>query len=152
MECNSCITLSFKGLRSTQIRINPDGFGTTTMAAHHCVGSFTWDIIPSLSICCISSLTFSRNGSGMFLGVNRQNGLASGYSLIVYSPLNIPSQENSFGYCSGMLWVMAFMPVMISSALMTGKPNKLLVTSETTVTVSPGEKYHLPFTQHDDED
>ena len=46
---------------------------------------------------------------------------------------------------------MAFMPVMISSALMTGKPNKLLVTIETTVTVSPGEKYHLPFTQHDDE-
>ena len=82
------------------MRIDPDGFGTTTMAAHHCVGSFTQDIIPSLSVCHISSLTFSHNGSGMFLGVNRQNGLVSGYSLIVYSPLDIPSSENSFGYCS----------------------------------------------------
>ena len=47
----------------------------------------------------------------MFLGVHKQKGLASGYSLIMYSPLNVPSPENSLGYCSGMLWVMAFMSV-----------------------------------------
>ena len=28
-------TVSFKGLRSTQMRVEPDGFSTTTMAAHH---------------------------------------------------------------------------------------------------------------------
>lgn len=33
--CISRITLSFKGFRSTHMRIEPDGFGTITMAAHH---------------------------------------------------------------------------------------------------------------------
>ena len=32
------------------MRIDPDGFGTTTMAAHHSVGSFTWDISISIDI------------------------------------------------------------------------------------------------------
>ena len=50
--CISHITLLFKGLimRSTQMRIDADSFGATTMAAHHSVGLFTQDIIPSLSM------------------------------------------------------------------------------------------------------
>ena len=99
------------------MRIEPDGFGTTTMAAHHWVGSSTRDITPSFSIRCISFWTLSRNGKCTFLGVNRQNGLASGRSLIVYSPLNVPSPENNVGYWSGMVWVMALIPLMTSSAL-----------------------------------
>ena len=116
------------------MQIDPDGFGTTTMAAHHSVGSFTWDITPSLSMHWISYFTFSRNGIDMFLGVNKQNGLASGCSFIVYSPLNVPSPENSLGYCSGMLWVMAFIPVMTSSVLMAGKPQQIVYNEHSLLT------------------
>ena len=69
-------------------------------------------------------MTCSRNGSGTFLGVNRQKSFASGCSLIVYSPLR---PENNLGYFSGILWVMVFMPVMTSSALMAGKPSKMFI-------------------------
>ena len=36
------------------MRIDPDGFGTTTMVAHHSVGLFIRDITPRLS--CVESL------------------------------------------------------------------------------------------------
>jgi len=123
------------------MRTDPEGLGTTTIAAHHCVGSSTREITPSFSIRCISCLTFSRSGSATFLGVNRQNGLASGFNLIVYSPLNVPSPEKSVGYCSGIL-VMEFIPVMISSALIAGNPNRLFCKLCITNTLS---KLDLPL-------
>ena len=43
----------------------PDFFGTTTIPAHHGVGSSTLEIMPQDSIQVDSSWTFLRIGSGM---------------------------------------------------------------------------------------
>jgi len=48
--------------------------GTTTIAAHHGVGSVTQKITPRLFILYNSWLTFSCNGIGTFLGVKREKG------------------------------------------------------------------------------
>lgn len=79
--------------------IEPEDFSTTTIVTQYRVASYTLETTPNFSMHCIFCLTFSRNGSSTFLRVNRQNGLASS---IVYSLLNVPSPENSVGYCSGM--------------------------------------------------
>ena len=62
-------TLSLSGLRSTQMRTAPLGLGTTTMPAHHGVGSSTLEMTPRFSIRCNSSLTFWRSGMGTLRGV-----------------------------------------------------------------------------------
>ena len=63
-------TLSLRGLRSTQIRIAPDFLGTTTIPAHHGVGSSTLEMIPSDSIRSSSSAKWEWNvtrcGEGMW--------------------------------------------------------------------------------------
>ena len=78
-------TLSFKGLRSTQIRRVPFALGTTTIPAHQGVGSSTGDITPSDSIRASSSSTFGCCGSGMWRGAMSEYGLVSGLSFISYS-------------------------------------------------------------------
>ena len=70
----SLMTLSFNGLRLTQIWVDPDGLGTTTMAAHHGVGPVTQEITPRFFILCNSWLTFSCNEIGTCLGVKREKG------------------------------------------------------------------------------
>ena len=90
MGCTSLMTFSFSSFKSTHIWTHPVGLGTTTIAAHHGVGSFTRDITPMLSIHCNSCFTFSRRGTSTFLRVKREKGCASGLSLMVYSPLKVP--------------------------------------------------------------
>ena len=107
------------------IRTDPDGLGTMTMPMHQGVGSCTGEMTPSSSMCFNSSLIFSRSGNGTFLGVNKENGFASDFSLIVYSPLKLPKPENNAGYWLGIFCSMALMPDITSSALIAGSPNRL---------------------------
>ena len=50
--CTSRRTLSFNGSRSTQILIAPSFLGTTTIPAHHGVGTSTWSLptVPESSV------------------------------------------------------------------------------------------------------
>ena len=50
--CTSHNTCSLRDFMSTQIRTAPEAFGTTTIAAHHAVGSVTHDITPKISMHC----------------------------------------------------------------------------------------------------
>ena len=97
--CTSRRTFSFSGFMSTQICTAPEAFGTTTIAAHHGVGSVTRDITPRFfnSVC-----TFGLKARGMFLGVHKANGCASCFSWILYSCVNVPKPENINGYCERM--------------------------------------------------
>ena len=67
MGYTSLMTFSFSGFKSTHIRTDPVGLGTTTIAAHHSVSSFTRDITPMLSIRCSSCFTFPEGESAHFL-------------------------------------------------------------------------------------
>jgi len=91
-------TLSFSGLRSTQMRTAPDSFGTTTIAAHQEVGSSTGEITPRFSIRSSSSFTFILSGMGTFLGKHKANGWLFGFSFISYSCKNDPNPVNKAGY------------------------------------------------------
>ena len=81
--CTSHCTFSFNGLRSTQMRIVPVFFGTTTMPAHQGVGSSTFEITLIDSILSSSCFTLVRSGIGTLRGVKIANGLAPAFSLIV---------------------------------------------------------------------
>lgn len=59
-------THSFKGFKSTQIRMSPDRLVTTTIPAHHWVCFTTFEITP---IASSSAQTLSRRGMAMFLCV-----------------------------------------------------------------------------------
>ena len=96
-------TLLLNLVRSTQILIIPLGLGTTTIAEHHSVGSWTFDIMPILSIQSSSSLTLGRSGTATLLGVDNAKGVTLSFNLIEYLPLNLPNPLNSSGYWSGML-------------------------------------------------
>ena len=87
------------------MQTEPESFA---IATHQRVSSSIQETTLSFSTNCISCLTFLCNGSGIFLEVNRQNGLTSGRSWIVYSLLNVVSPEDSVAYCSGILWIMEF--------------------------------------------
>ena len=67
--CLSLQTLSLSFVKSTQIRSLSLGFGTTTMPAHHSVGSLILVITPMLSILSNSFLTLGLSGSATHLGV-----------------------------------------------------------------------------------
>ena len=71
-----------RGFRSTHMRIAPDFLGTTTIPAHHGVGSSTLEMMPMDSILFSSSMTFGQSGSGTWRGVNSAYGFASGLSLM----------------------------------------------------------------------
>ena len=62
-------TLVLKGLRSIQMRTAPFFLGTTTITAHHSVGSSTFEITPISSIRLSSSMTFALRGMGTCRGV-----------------------------------------------------------------------------------
>ena len=111
--------------------MDPDGLGATTIAAHHGVGSVTWEITPRLSIRFNSCLTFSHRGIGMFLAIKSEKGLASGFRLMVYSLLKVHNPLKSAGYWTGAFSSMALMPVIILRSLMAGSPNKLCCNSRT---------------------
>ena len=57
-------TCALSGLRFTQMHTVPSCFGTTTIPAHHGVGTCTLKINPKDSILFNSSLTFLRRGRG----------------------------------------------------------------------------------------
>ena len=83
-----------RGFRSTQIRTVPSFLGTTTIPAHQGAGTSTLEMTPKDSMHDSSSFTFLRSGSGMFLGVCRVKGVASGLRQIWNSPLSVPRPEN----------------------------------------------------------
>lgn len=85
MGCISRTTLSFSGLRSTQMRTAPDSFETTSIAVHQEVASSTGHIIPRFSICSRYSFTFFDSGMGTFLGVHKASSWLFGFSFILYS-------------------------------------------------------------------
>ena len=84
------------------MRIAPFFFGTTTIPAHHGVGSSTFEMTPIDSIRSSSSLTFGRNGRGTCLGAYREWGVAPDFRWISYSSPRFPSPWNSDGNCSMM--------------------------------------------------
>ena len=66
------------------------------MAVHQCVSPFTWDVFHTVYL-LLGLIT--HNGSSMYVSSGKQaEWFAPGYSLIVYSPLNVPSPENNLGY------------------------------------------------------
>ena len=89
-------TLWLRGLRTTHIRtVEVSFFRTTTIPAHHRVGLWTFEMMPSASIRASSSLTFLRSGRGTRLGAVRVNGLASGFREISYSSPKFPKPRKS---------------------------------------------------------
>ena len=84
----SLSTLSLSGFRSTQILTFPDFFRTTTIPAHHGVGSVTLEMMPAFSIFPSSSANLGRRGRGTLRGVKRAKSLAPGISWMVY-PLKV---------------------------------------------------------------
>ena len=95
--CVSRRTCVLRGLSSTQMRTLPFCFGTTTIPAHHGVGTSTLVITPRDSILINSSLTFFRSGRGTMQGVWSAKGYASGRSRISKSPSNVPSPVKRSG-------------------------------------------------------
>ena len=69
--CRSRHTLAFNLVKLTQILTFPFGFGTTTIPAHHSVGSVTSVITPILTIRSISSFTFGSSGTATRRGTER---------------------------------------------------------------------------------
>lgn len=69
------------------------------------------------------------------MGVNKEKGFASGFSLIVYSPLKVPNPENNAGYWSGILCSIALMPDITSSDLIAGNPSRLFCKLQMTNTL-----------------
>ena len=68
----------------------PLGLGTTTIAAHHGIGIWTFEITPIYSIFLNSAWTLSLSSKGMLLGVYRENDFAPGFSFMVYCPFIVP--------------------------------------------------------------
>ena len=60
---------SFSLVRSTQMRTLSLVLGTTTIPAHHSVGSSTLEMMSSCSIRESSSFTFDKSGMGTLRGV-----------------------------------------------------------------------------------
>ena len=77
-------------VKSTHIRTFPLLFGTTTIPAHHSVGSSTLRITPNSCIRFSSYSTLDLSGMGIRLGVARTYGLASAFNTILYSPSIVP--------------------------------------------------------------
>ena len=65
--CTSCNTFSFSGLRPTQIRTAPESLGTTTIAAHHGVGSSTGEITPKFACILIHTALLNVVGEECFV-------------------------------------------------------------------------------------
>ena len=89
--CRSLCTLSFSFVRSTHIQTFPSALGTTTIGAHHSVGSSTREMTPCCSILSSSSLTLGNIGSATRRGVVCENGTAPLHSWMWYSPCIVPN-------------------------------------------------------------
>ncbi len=76
----SRITFVFSFVRSTHILTFPRDLGTTTIPAHHSVGSSTRERTPSCSILFSSFLTAGSKGMDTFLGVLKAKGVAPSLS------------------------------------------------------------------------
>lgn len=124
-------------MRSTDIRILPSGFGTTTMPAHQLVGVSTLEITPSFSIRSNSSLTFFIWGNATLIGVVSVNGVEPGFNLMLNSPFNSPRPLNNLGWFAltsvsiTLLWsdwILSTLNYITwstrSRALIAGHPNK----------------------------
>ena len=76
-----CEKQRLQGLSVTQILTCPHGFEATTILMHYGDGSLTGDMKHNDSIRLSSFCTLLRSGSGTFLAVWRENGLASSFNL-----------------------------------------------------------------------
>ena len=68
-----------------------------------------------------------------------------------YRNVNINDTKNAFHWKSFLFNSKSGKENVIRDSEIATAANVFSVTNKTTVTVSPGEEYHLPFTQHDDE-
>ena len=134
----SLSTLWLSGLRSTHILTFPFFLGTTTIPAHHSVGSVTLEITPAFSILSSSSATCDRRGRGTCRGVKIACGFASGRSWMLYSPASVPSPwntlENRFLTSSGVVVCDWSESVLIARcrSVIPGSPNRLCLRCSTT--------------------
>ena len=133
-------TFSLRGFKSTQILMSPDRFGTTTMPAHHEVGSVTLLITPIFSIRSSSSRTFLRKGRVTLRGVYGVCGTAFGFRQIVYSSPMLPRPSKTFG--KSLTMSSSVEPLVMAStrqsncrAVREGRPNRLTCRSFTTYTL-----------------
>ena len=72
-----------RGLRSTQILMFPDFLGTTTIPAHHGVGTSTLEITPMASILASCLVTLGLRGRAMLQGVESAYAIASGFNVML---------------------------------------------------------------------
>ena len=121
-------TLLFSGLRSTTF---PDFFGTTTIPAHHWVGSSTLDITPIASILASSCATFGLSGRAMLCGVVNANGCTSGFSFISNSSPRYPRPLETPGNCCMMSALVCIVWRWERScrAVIAGSPSRFVVSS-----------------------
>ena len=128
---------SLRGFKSTQILTSPDRFGTTTIPAHHEVGSVILVVTPKASIRSSSSRTFSRRGRATLCGEYREYGMALSFNQMMYSSFMLPRPSNTFGNCrtTSSSVLTAFTRQRSWRAIMAGSPNKLAWRSLTTKTL-----------------
>ena len=91
----SLSTLWLSGLRSMYILTFPVFLGTTTIPAHHPVGSVFLELTLAFSILSSSSATCNWRGRGTCHGVKIVYGFASKWSWMLYSPARVPSCWNA---------------------------------------------------------
>jgi len=135
MGCISHRTLSFSGLRSTQMWTAPDSFRTTTLAAHQEVGFSSEEITPRFSIRSSSSFTFFLSGMGTFLGVHKANGWLFGCSFISYSCENYPNPVNKARYRDTIDFSTEHTLDKNFSSIIAGSPRRLFFSPFITYTV-----------------
>ena len=133
----SLSTFWLSGLRSTQIRTLPDFLGTTTIPAHHGVGSDTLEITPVFSVLSSSSATLGRRGKGTCCGVKSACGLVSGRSQMWYSLARVPRSWKTF---VNFFWTLSAVVGVPTESILTaryksvvaGSPSRLVVRWSTT--------------------
>ena len=136
--CLSLRILWFNLVKLTHIhpvRTFPLLFGTTTIPAHHSVGSSTLQITPNSCIHLSSCSTLDLSGMGILLGVASAYCLASGFKMILYSPSIVPRPWNSSECWSRMVCLFkSIVLIMLTKcrAVMAGQPIKGLHSPLTT--------------------
>ena len=95
--CTSLFTALLSSVRSTQILTDPLGLGTTTIPAHHSVGSVISDMTPCESILSISFLTYGRSGWVILRGVKMCRETASSFNFMEQVSSSFPNPLNSSG-------------------------------------------------------
>jgi len=128
---NSLIMFSLSGFISTHILTFPEGFGTTTIPAHHCDGPSIGDITLRDSIRLISLFTSLHSKIGTYCAACKAYSLKFSFKGTLYSLPSVPRPWKTLEYhlmiISEMCWTLA----MRFKAPTAGRPNKLIFKSFT---------------------